>query len=57
MFGSHEGLFTLNEAEKKWELATSENSGLPTDWVTSISEDKLGRIWIGTSNGVVILDQ
>lgn len=57
MFGSHEGLLTLNEAENKWELATSENSGLPNDWIYSISEDKSGRIWIGTSDGVVIVDQ
>ena len=57
MFGTHEGLFTYNEAENKWELATSKNSGLPYDWIHSISEDKSGRIWIGTSDGVVIVQQ
>ena len=57
MFGSHEGLLTLNEAENKWELATSKNGGLPDDWIHSISEDKSGRIWIGTSDGVVIVQQ
>ena len=57
MVGTRLGLFTFSEGENKWELVTSRNSGLPTDWVTSISEDKSRRIWIATSHGVVILDQ
>ncbi|MEK6301159.1 MAG: two-component regulator propeller domain-containing protein [Acidobacteriota bacterium] len=57
MFGTRQGLFTLREAENKWELNTSENSGLPDNWIHSISEDKSGRIWIGTGHGVAILHQ
>lgn len=57
MFGTRLGLFTFGEAENKWELVTSRNSGLPTDWVTCISEDRSGRVWIGTSHGVVVLSE
>jgi ligand-binding sensor domain-containing protein len=57
MFGTRQGLFILSEAENKWELVTSGNSNLPNDWIHSISEDRSGRIWIGTSDGVVIVDQ
>jgi ligand-binding sensor domain-containing protein len=57
MFGGNRGLFIFDEAENRWELLTSKNSSLPHDWITSISEDKSGRIWIGAYHGVVIVEQ
>lgn len=55
-FGTEGGLVTLLENESKWVLWTQENSGLPDTEVTSILEDSVGRVWMGTGNGVVVLE-
>lgn len=57
MFGTMRGLITYLESENKWELFTSRNSGLPSEVVTSIMEDRRGRIWIGAGMGIVVLEQ
>jgi ligand-binding sensor domain-containing protein len=55
MFATSHGLLTFNETENTWRLFTPENSGLPSTLITSIYEDRDGRIWIGTGKGIVVL--
>lgn len=56
MFATDEGLLTFLESEDKWEFLTHKNSGLPDPMITCITEDRSGRIWIGTFNGIVVLE-
>src|SRR5690606_9517205 len=36
---------------KKFSFYTREKSGLPTNYITTIHEDKKGNIWVGTYGG------
>jgi len=55
MFATQIGLFVYTEESNKFEIYTSENSGLPNDIILSIMEDSKRRMWIGTMRGVIIL--
>lgn len=55
-FPTRAGLLTFVESEEKWELLTSINSALPDNHITTIFEDRIGRIWIGTGKGIVVLE-
>jgi len=46
----NQGLFAFDPATG-WTNYTSRNSGLSSDFVTSLAQDPDGRIWIGTSRG------
>jgi len=49
-FGTYGGLAHL-DAAGNWRAYDQDNSGLPSNWVTSLLDDKNGGIWIGTGNG------
>ena len=55
LFATPKGLFSFVEKENKWELFTQQNSNLPSDLITCITEDDSGRIWIGTGKGLIVL--
>lgn len=57
MFATDRGLLTFLESENRWELFTPENSGLPSERILCITESRDGRIWMGTGNGIVVLDR
>lgn len=57
MFGTRRGLIVYTESQNRWELFTCENSALPSETITALMEDRVGRMWIGTSEGLVILDR
>jgi streptogramin lyase len=46
----NQGLFVFDPGTG-WTNYTSRNSGLSSDFVTSLAQDPDGRIWIGTSRG------
>lgn len=48
------GLFMQDQAGQR--IHYSRQQGLPSEQVHSLIEDKQGRIWVGTSNGLVYLD-
>lgn len=56
MFGTSIGLITFTEGDKQWKLLTPENSSLPHASISAISEDRAGRIWIGTGAGIIVLE-
>jgi len=41
--------------DQSWRVYTRKD-GLPTDYVTSVYEDKEGMLWIGTDQGIALLD-
>jgi ligand-binding sensor domain-containing protein len=47
-FGTTSGLFRF-DGKKQQQFTTS--SGLPSDVITALAQDSLGRIWIGYQNG------
>jgi len=55
---SPQGLWVFNQSmsPRQWTKQTRRNSRLPNHEFRSIVEDKLGRVWIGTSIGFVIFD-
>jgi ligand-binding sensor domain-containing protein len=55
MFATTRGLVTFAERSNLWEAFTSDNSGLPDDYLTSITEGPDGRIWITERSGIVVL--
>lgn len=56
MFASDVGLISFKEDKNEWAVFTPENSGLPEGHITSIMEDRKGRIWLGTGKGIVVLE-
>jgi hypothetical protein len=54
MFGTENGLVVFDDELKTWRLFTTTNSCLPSNRIQCLMEDHLGRIWIGTSSGVVV---
>ena len=56
IFGTKLGLINFNERDKEWQILTTENSVLPDNRITTIFEDRSGRIWVGTGAGIVILE-
>lgn len=57
LFATDRGLLTFLESENRWELFTPENGGLPSERILCITESGDGRIWMGTGNGIVVLDR
>jgi ligand-binding sensor domain-containing protein len=57
MFGTRRGMIVYSESEKKWQIFTPGDSGLPGRDVSAIFEDRRGRIWVGTDQGIVVLEQ
>jgi len=55
MVGSNKGLFVLKGNDDKWQLFNTQNSGLLDKHITSITEDRGKRIWIGTPGGLLVL--
>jgi streptogramin lyase len=53
--GTNEGLMVLNEKTQKWDVYTDSTGALPSRNITSIMTDSADRIWIGSSQGIVIL--
>jgi ligand-binding sensor domain-containing protein len=39
-----------------WSTYTTKNSQLPSDWVSALAADSLGRIWVGTNGGLVKIE-
>ncbi|MEW6210843.1 MAG: two-component regulator propeller domain-containing protein [Acidobacteriota bacterium] len=56
MFATKEGLIIFQENNNQWQIFDSQNSDLPRDNITSIFEDKAGRVWMGITGGIVILE-
>ncbi|MBO0593205.1 response regulator [Cellulophaga sp. E16_2] len=54
--GFEKGLTKLNENTGVFELFRTNSGNIITDYVRSISEDYLGNLWIGTYNGIYILN-
>jgi ligand-binding sensor domain-containing protein/signal transduction histidine kinase len=48
------GLIQIKQ-DHSWRLY-NRNDGLPTDYITSLFEDKTGFLWIGTDQGIAKLD-
>lgn len=57
MFATERALFLYREKTKDILRLDTSNSCLPSDYVTAITEDRAHRLWIGTGNGIVVLDQ
>jgi streptogramin lyase len=56
MIPTNRGLVTFNPELNKWESFTSTNSALPDSYLTGITEDAEGRIWLTERSGIVVLD-
>jgi hypothetical protein len=56
MVPTNRGLVTFNPELNKWESFTSTNSALPDSYLTGITEDAGGRIWLTERSGIVVLD-
>ena len=57
MIGTRDGLVLFMERENRWRILSEGNPNLPVYGVTAIVEDKLGRIWISESQGILVLEQ
>lgn len=54
--GTEQGLTKFNQIDSIWYNYTSENSALSNDYINCLLPDKKGNLWIGTKNGLYILD-
>jgi len=57
LFATVKGLVILAPGTSNWRFFDAENSALPGGIISSLLEDRSGRIWLGTSGGIVILDR
>src|SRR5262249_25537593 len=57
LFATLKGLVILAQQTSNWSFFDTENSALPGPIISSLLEDRSGRIWLGTSGGIVILDR
>ena len=73
MFATDYGMFVLNENKNQWQVYTYYDGAfslsdvtvtrvgsideVPDNNISSITEDRTGRIWIGTNEGIVVLSQ
>jgi ligand-binding sensor domain-containing protein len=55
IFATRSGLVTFSETGG-WNVVTSQNSALPSDVVTAIAKDRVGKMWLGTASGLVVLE-
>jgi ligand-binding sensor domain-containing protein len=51
------GLVLFIEKQNRWKILNEVNSDPPVYGVNAIFEDKLGRIWIGVREGILVLGQ
>ena len=51
--GTHNGGLVLLDREGKVERIVRKESGIPSDWVTAIFEDRDHAIWLATNTGLV----
>ncbi|HKA21080.1 MAG TPA: two-component regulator propeller domain-containing protein [Blastocatellia bacterium] len=51
------GLVTVDGMGNKWQAFTHDNSLLPEGSITTMMQDKYGRIWIGTGEGILVLGE
>jgi len=56
LVASSHGLLVYRDALQNCRLQTSRDSALPGDCVSGIFEDRKGRIWITTQNGIAVLE-
>jgi hypothetical protein len=56
MFATSRGLVTFNPELNKWESFTSTNIPLPDSYLTGLTVDAGGRIWLMGRSGIVVLD-
>lgn len=57
MIATERGLAIFFEDKQKWHIFTPRNSVLPAEKVNTIFEDHIGRIWLGTSEGILLLEK
>lgn len=57
MIGTEEGLITFSEKENRWRIHTETAPEFPVFSITAITEDKIGRIWLSTGEGILVLKQ
>ena len=56
-FGTAEGLIRYDISKNTFKLFDTNNSPLPTNFITELFYDSNQRIWIGTDNGIIIYDE
>jgi ligand-binding sensor domain-containing protein len=56
MFLTPSGLVVSSADASRWDVFGADNSALPSNNVYSVLEDNVGRIWLGTSKGIVVLE-
>ncbi len=54
--GTEKGLSKFDQKNKQWQNFTSENAPFESDFITSLLFDKDDNLWIGTKNGILVLD-
>jgi len=57
LFATRRGLLALNSVGSNWEFFDRGNSGLPGSAISLTFQDRSGRIWLGTNEGIVILNE
>lgn len=54
--GYSQGLWAFNSVSGQWNQYKSKNSALLSQEISTLAADKLGRIWVGTREGVSVFD-
>jgi ligand-binding sensor domain-containing protein len=57
MIATTRGLVTVDRMGNKWQAFTHDNSLLPEGGITTMMQDKYGRVWIGTGEGILVLGE
>ena len=55
MIATTRGLLTVDRMGNNWQAFTHNNSLLPEGGITTMMQDKYGRVWIGTGEGILVL--